>query len=59
MIIDDKIKDEKIQYDINRETAKISALSSGKIDKFEYLTGEEILPSDQSRIIEQARFIGT
>ena len=41
---------------INREAAKISALSSGKIDKYRYLTGEEILPSDQSRIIEQARF---
>ena len=56
MTIDDKIKDEKLQYDINREAAKISALSSGKIDKYEYLTGEEILPSDQSRIIEQATF---
>ena len=56
MPIDDKIKDEKIQYDINREAAKISVLSSGKIDKDEYLTGEEILPSDQSRILEQARF---
>ena len=56
MIIDDKIKDEKLQYDINREAAKISVLSSGKIDKYEYLTGEEILPSDQSRIIEQAKF---
>ena len=56
MTIDDKIKDEKLQYDINREAAKISALSSGKIDKYEYLTGEEILPSDQSRIIEQANF---
>ena len=55
MTIDDKIKDEKLQYDINREAAKISALSSGKIDKYEYLTGE-ILPSDQSRIIEQAKF---
>ena len=42
-----KIKDEKLQYDINREEAKISALSSGKIDKYEYLTGEEILKSDQ------------
>ena len=41
---------------INREAAKISALYSGKIDKYRYLTGEEILPSDQSRIIEQARF---
>ena len=56
MTIDDKIKDEKIQYDINREAAKISALSSGKIDKYEYLTDEETLPSDQSRIIEQATF---
>ena len=45
MATEDKIKDEKLQYDIIRETAKISALSSGKIDKYEYLTGEEILPS--------------
>ena len=56
MSIDNKIKDEEIQYDINREAAKISALSSGKIDKYEYLTGEEILPLDQSRIIDQAKF---
>ena len=56
MTINDKIRYEKIQYDINREAAKISALSSGKIDKYEYHTGEEILPSDQSRIIEQAKF---
>ena len=56
MTTDDKIKDEKLKYDINREAAKISALSSGKIDKYEYLTGEEILPSDQSRIIRQAKF---
>ena len=48
MTVDDKIIDEKIQYDINRKAAKIAALSSGKIDKYEYLTGEEILPSDQS-----------
>ena len=40
MTIDDKIEDEKLQYDINREAAKILALSSGKIDKYEYLTGE-------------------
>ena len=45
-----------MQYDINREAAKISALSSEKIDKYEYLTGEEILPSDQKRVIEQATF---
>ena len=56
MTIDHKIRDEKLQYDINREAAKISALSSGKIDKYEYLTGEEILPSDQRRVIEQAKF---
>ena len=56
MIIDDQIRDEKLQYDINRETAKISVLSSGKIDKYEYLTGEEILPSNQQQIMEQAKF---
>ena len=56
MTIDDKIRDEKLQYDINREEAKMSALSSGKIDKYEFLTGEEILSSDQSRTIEQANF---
>ena len=44
-----KIRYEKLQYDMNREAAKISALSSGKIDKHEYLTGEEILPLHQSR----------
>ena len=41
---------------INREAAKISALSSGKIDKYEYLTGEQILPSSKQQIIEQAKF---
>ena len=56
MTIDDKIRDEKLQYDINREAAKILALSSRKIDKYEYLTGEEILPPDQRRVIEQAKF---
>ena len=56
MTIHNKIRDEKLQYDINREAAKISALSSGKIDKYEYLTGEEILPSNQRQIIEQAKF---
>ena len=52
MTIDDKIRDEKLQDNINREAAKISPLSSGKIDKYEYLTGEEILPSDKKRVIE-------
>ena len=56
MTIEDQIKDEKLQYDINREAAKISALSSGKIDKYEYLTGEEILPSNQQQILEQTKF---
>ena len=56
MTIEDQIKDKKLHYDINREAAKISALSSSKIDKYEYLTGEEILPSNQQRIIEQAKF---
>ena len=56
MTIEDQIKDEKLQYDINREAAKISALSSGKIDKYEYLTGEEILPSNQQQITQQAKF---
>ena len=56
MTIEDQIKDEKLQYDINREAAKISALSSSKIDKYEYLPGEEILPSNQQQIIEQAKF---
>ena len=56
MFIEDQIKDEKLQYDINREAAKISALSSGKLDKYEYLTGEEILPSNQQQIIQQAKF---
>ena len=54
MTIDDKIRDKKLQYDINREAVKISALSSEKSDKYEYLTGEEILPSNQRQIIEQA-----
>ena len=57
MTIDDQIEDEKLQYDINREAAKISALSSGKINKYEYLTGEEILPSNQKQIIEQSKFV--
>ena len=57
MTIDDKIRDEKLHYDINSEAAKRSALLSGKIDKYEYLIGEEILPFDQRRVIEQAKFI--
>ena len=56
MTIENQIKDEKLQYDINREAAKISALSSGRFNKFEYLTGEEVLPSNKQQIIEQAKF---
>ena len=56
MTINDQIRDEKRQYDINREAAKISALSSGKIHKYEYLTSKNILPSDQQQIIEQTKF---
>ena len=56
MTLENQIRDEKLQYDINREAAKISALSSGKIDKHGYLADEEILPSSQQQIIEQAKF---
>ena len=56
MTIDEKIRDEKLQRDINREAAKISTLSSSKIHKYKYLTGEDILPSSNQQIIEQARF---
>ena len=56
MTINDQIRDEKLQYDINKEAAEISAKSSGKFHKYEYLTGEDILPSNQWQIIEQARF---
>ena len=56
MTSEDQIRDEKLLYDINREAVKISALSSGKIDKYEYLTDEEILPSNQQQIIQQAKF---
>ena len=56
MATDDNIRDEQLQYDIKREAAKISALSFGKINKYEYLTDEEILSSDQSKVIEQAKF---
>ena len=56
MTIDEKIGDEYLEY-IKREAAKISALTSSKIDKYEYLAREEILPSDRSRTMEQANFI--
>ena len=56
MTIDDQIRDEKLQYDINSEAAEISVLSSGKIDKYEYRTSKEILPSNQQQIVVQAKF---
>ena len=56
MTTEDQTRDEKLQYDNNREAAKISALSSGKIGKYKYLTGEEILPFNQQKVIEQAKF---
>ena len=56
MAIDDQIREDKLQDDINREAVKISALSSNKIGKYEYLTGEEILPSNQKQTIEKANF---
>ena len=57
MRIDDKVKVEILQYDINREAAKVAALSPRKIDKYEYLRSEEILPPDQRRVLEQAKFV--
>ena len=56
MTINDQFRDKKLQYDLNKEAAKISALPSGKIHKYEYLTGEDILPSNQQQIIEQTKF---
>ena len=56
IIIYDRIDDGKLQYDIDREAAKTSALSSGKIGKYEYLTGEENLHSSQKQMIEQTKF---
>ena len=55
MAIEDQLKDEKRQYEINREAAKISVLSSGKTNKFEYLIGEETLPSEQIRTTGEAK----
>ena len=57
MIINDHIRDEKMEYDINREAADISALSSGQVRKYEYVTGDDILPSNQQQIIEQVLFL--
>ena len=56
MKINDQIRNEKLQYNLNREAAKVSALSSGNIHKYGYLKGEYILSSNQQQIIEQAKF---
>ena len=56
MPIDDMVRDEKLECDINKEAAKMSALLSGKIDKYEHLKGEDILPSNQRQVVEQATF---
>ena len=56
MAINDQIRDEQVQYDINKEAVKISSKSSSSFRRYEYLTGEEILPSNQQQIIEQAKF---
>ena len=55
LAIDDQIRDEKLQYEISREAAKIT-LSSGKINKYEYLVGKEILAFSQKQMIKQAKF---
>ena len=56
MTIDDQIRDQKLQRDVSREAAKILALSSGRLHKYKYLPGKDILPSNQQQIIEQGRF---
>ena len=55
MTIDDR--DEKLQFDINNEAAKVSALLSGKIDKYEYLTSDQIIPRNQKRVREKTKFV--
>ena len=56
MTINDQVRDENLRYDTDREAGKISAWSSGKLHKYEYLTGEDILPSNQQQLILQAKF---
>ena len=56
MKVNNKIEDKKLQYYFNKEAEKVSALSSGNIDKYEYLTSEEVLPFHQSRIMEKSKF---
>ena len=56
MTINDEIRNEELKYGINKKAAEITALSSGKIDKYDYLTGKEVLPSNQQEMLEQAKF---
>ena len=56
MTINDEIRDEKLQYDFNKKAIDISALSSSKIDKYEYIADKDISPSNQQQIIEQSKF---
>ena len=56
MIIGDRIRDEKLQYDVKQNAEKISTLSCGKIGKYEYFTDEKMLPSNQKQTIKQAKF---
>ena len=56
MTINDEIRDEELKYGINKKAAEITALSSGKINKYDYLTGKEVLPSNQQEMLEQAKF---
>ena len=51
-----RVEIKKLQYEINGNCARIPALSSGKIGKYEYLAGEEILPPNQSIVIQQAKY---
>ena len=57
MAFNDQIRDKNLQYDINRKAAEISGISSGKIDKYEYLNGKEILPSNQQQIINKLNLL--
>ena len=57
MAFNDQIRDKKLQYDINRKAAEISGISSGKIDKYEYLNSKEILPSNQQQIINKLNLL--
>ena len=53
-ILDNKIRSNQAQYDLDRQSAKISALSSGKLDKYEYLTGEDL--GYKPDVVQKAKF---